>query len=180
MPWGCLVAVAFLITGLALFGIHGKDASQKSQKLFDLVDSASEDYAKYFHKFDTYWMITIGLGTGSVVASIYLALAKLDLRLRKDGRKRGRENWSPWRLSCTRAGGALALLTLLSTTAWLLLNGLLLTAWGWSMLTLRDAAAPAIANYNSYILQDQTVPEISTLQTSTEFVCPSSMSFHYF
>ena len=52
-------------------------------------------------------------------------------------------------------------------------NGLLLTAWGWSMLTLRDAATPAMMDFSAWIKNDN-VAEIATLQYAQDMVCPSS------
>lgn len=178
VPWGAILASAFLLTGIVLFAIHGKDASETSKQLFDMVSSGDTGYPKYFKSFDTNWIITIALSAGCIISSIFLALCRLDLKLRKDGSRR-KDIWSPFRLNTTRFVGAFALLTLLATTAWLLLNGLLLTAWGWSMLTLRDASVPAIMEFNNYIKIDQTA-EIAVLQPATNLLCPSRKLLYLF
>ena len=50
---GAVLAIAFMLTGVIIYAIHGEDASTKSQDLFDLVNSGGQGYPKYFQDFNT-------------------------------------------------------------------------------------------------------------------------------
>lgn len=89
IPWGALLAVSLMMTGLVMHLVNSKKTANNSLSLTKVTQSENVGYPYRLHVFSGSYAVTAGLAAGCIVASCILALVRLKQKLIHEEKNKG-------------------------------------------------------------------------------------------
>lgn len=86
MPWWALLASALCIAGIVTYALKGSKVGSLSMDFFDSIGSSKEGFVQLLDIYNMSFPATLGAAGGVVLASMVMAICRINQKLRKDGK----------------------------------------------------------------------------------------------